>query len=36
MKAAWQSEHYGDALKNAEQRAAKGDANSEALLGRAY
>jgi uncharacterized protein len=36
MKAAWPSGHYADALKNAEERAAKGDANAEALLGRAY
>ncbi len=36
MKAAWQSGHYADALRNAEARAAKGDAGAQALLGRAY
>jgi TPR repeat protein len=36
MTAAWQSGHYGDALQAAQARAAKGDANAEALLGRAY
>ena len=36
MNAAWQSGHYADALQNARSRAAKGDAASEALLGRAY
>ena len=34
--ALWQSGHYAEAVKNAEAGAAKGDANSEALLGRAY
>lgn len=33
---AWQSGHYSEAIKNAEANAAKGDANAEALLGRAY
>ena len=36
MTASWQSGHYADALKDAQARAAKGDANAEALLGRAY
>lgn len=36
MKAAWQTGHYSDALRNAEARAAKGDANAQALLGKAY
>jgi TPR repeat protein len=36
ITAAWQSGHYADAIKNAQSAAAKGDANSEALLGRAY
>ena len=36
MSAAWQSGHYADALQSAQARAAKGDANAEALLGRAY
>ncbi len=36
MTASWQSGHYADALKNAEDRAAKGDANAQSLLGRAY
>jgi TPR repeat protein len=36
MDAAWQSGHYADALQNARTLAAKGDANAEALLGRAY
>jgi TPR repeat protein len=36
MDAAWQSGHYADALQNARSAAAKGDANAEALLGRAY
>jgi TPR repeat protein len=36
MTAAWQSGHYADALKSAQAHAAKGDANAEALLGRAY
>ncbi len=34
--AAWQSGHYADAIRNAQAAAAKGDANAEALLGRAY
>jgi TPR repeat protein len=34
--AAWQSGHYADAIKAAQAGAAKGDANAEALLGRAY
>ena len=33
---AWAAGHYGDALQNAQARAAKGDAKAEALLGRAY
>ena len=36
MKAAWQSGHYAEALQNAQDRAAKGDANAQALLGKAY
>jgi TPR repeat protein len=36
MDAAWQSGHYADAINNARALAAKGDANGEALLGRAY
>ena len=36
MTAAWQSGHYADALQSAQALAAKGDANAEALLGRAY
>ncbi len=36
MTASWQSGHYADALQNAQALAAKGDANAEALLGRAY
>ncbi len=36
MDAAWQSGHYADALKKAQTMAATGDANAEALLGRAY
>jgi hypothetical protein len=36
MAAAWQSGHYADALQNAQAWAAKGVANAEALLGRAY
>jgi TPR repeat protein len=36
MSAAWQSGHYADAIKDAQARAAKGDAKAEALLGRAY
>lgn len=34
--AAWQAGHYADAIQNAQAGAAKGDANAEALLGRAY
>jgi uncharacterized protein len=34
--AAWQSGHYADAIRNAQSAAARGDANAEALLGRAY
>ena len=36
LAASWQSGHYADAIKTAEASAAKGDASSEALLGRAY
>jgi TPR repeat protein len=36
ITAAWQAGHYADAIKNAQAAAAKGDANGEALLGRAY
>jgi len=36
MSASWQSGHYADALKNAQAMAAKGDADAEALLGKAY
>ena len=32
--AAWQSSHYADAIGNAQQAAAKGNANAEALLGK--
>jgi TPR repeat protein len=34
--AAWQSGHYADAINAAQQAAAKGDANAQALLGKAY
>src|ERR1035438_2369362 len=34
--AAWQSGHYADAIQASQQAAAKGDANAEALLGKAY
>jgi TPR repeat protein len=34
--ATWQSGHYADAIKAAQAAAAKGDANAEALLGKAY
>jgi len=34
--AAWQAGHYADAIQAASQAAAKGDAASEALLGKAY
>lgn len=36
MSASWQSGHYADALRNAQDMAAKGDAAAEALLGKAY
>jgi TPR repeat protein len=36
LKASWQSGHYADAIRNAQARAAQGDASAEALLGRAY
>jgi TPR repeat protein len=36
MDASWKSGHYADALQKAQAMAAKGDANAEALLGRAY
>jgi TPR repeat protein len=36
MDASWKSGHYADALQKAQNLAAKGDANAEALLGRAY
>jgi len=36
MTMAWQAGHYTDALKTAQEQAAKGDAASEALLGKAY
>jgi TPR repeat protein len=36
MAAAWQAGHYADALRNAQARAASGDAGAMALLGRAY
>ena len=36
LDAAWQSGHYADALQKAQAMALKGDANAEALLGRAY
>lgn len=36
MNAAWQSGHYADAIRNAQARAAQGDAKAQALLGRAY
>ena len=36
MTASWQSGHYTEALQNAQARASKGDANAQALLGRAY
>ena len=34
--ASWQAGHYAEALQNAQARAVQGDANAEALLGRAY
>jgi TPR repeat protein len=36
MSASWQSGHYADAIKSAQAMAAKGDADAEALLGKAY
>jgi TPR repeat protein len=36
LSAAWQAGHYAEALEKARAGAEKGDANSEALLGRAY
>jgi len=36
MTVSWMSGHYADAIKAAQAGAAKGDANAEALLGRAY
>jgi TPR repeat protein len=36
MTMAWQAGHYADALKTAQEQAAKGDASAEALLARAY
>jgi TPR repeat protein len=36
MTVSWMSGHYADAIKAAQAAAAKGDANAEALLGRAY
>jgi TPR repeat protein len=36
MSASWQSGHYADALKSAQAMADKGDADAEALLGKAY
>ena len=36
ISAAWQSGHYADAIQSARVRAAKGDPDAEALLGRAY
>src|SRR5262249_32835488 len=36
MTLAWQAGHYADALKTAQEQAAKGDASAEALLGKAY
>jgi hypothetical protein len=36
ITASWQSGHYAEALQNAQARAVQGDANAEALLGRAY
>jgi TPR repeat protein len=36
MSASWQSGHYADALKNAQTMAANGDADAQALLGKAY
>jgi TPR repeat protein len=36
MDASWKSGHYADGLQKAQALAAKGDANGQALLGRAY
>lgn len=36
MSATWQSGHYAEAIKAAQPAADRGDANAEALLGRAY
>lgn len=36
INASWQSGHYADAMKSAQALADKGDANAEALLGKAY
>ena len=36
ITAAWQSGHYADAIRNAQDAANKGDAAAQALLGRAY
>ena len=36
MATSWQAGHYAEALQNAQARAVQGDANAEALLGRAY
>jgi TPR repeat protein len=36
ISASWQSGHYADAIKGAMADAQKGDANAQALLGRAY
>jgi TPR repeat protein len=36
MKAAWQAGHYAEAIQNAQIRADRGDANAQALLGKAY
>ena len=36
ITASWQAGHYAEALQNAQARATQGDANAEALLGRAY
>jgi TPR repeat protein len=36
MSASWQSGHYADAIRNAQAMADKGDADAEALLGKAY
>ena len=36
MTMSWQAGHYADAIKIAQEQAAKGDASAEALLGKAY